>query len=225
MVNEDENTEKEFTTRERLLKAGMEQFATKGFEKTTVRDICKQADANLNAIKHHFGDKWELYLAVLEHCRTTGGPSIVPDIPLDASAEKQLHLFVHSVVKTMFKRRQSSVAKFGFQLMMRELQNPTGALQIGMKFVILPHWKRLNSILEKLLPEGIDEVSQHLLAFSVIGQINSYRFNEPIMKFVISKTEYDRISAKRVAEHITRVTLAAARSYHSESEDGQAIQE
>ncbi|MEL6110354.1 MAG: CerR family C-terminal domain-containing protein [Planctomycetota bacterium] len=219
MVNEKENSSKEPTTRERLLEAGVEQFATKGFEKTTVRDICKQAGANLNAIKHHFGDKWELYLAVLEQCREAGGTDLDLEIPLDASAEKELHLFIHSVVKTMFKRRQSSMGKFGVQLMMRELQNPTGALKIGMSFFILPIWKRLNAILEKLLPDDIDQVSQHLLAFSVMGQISSYRINEPIMRFVISKTEYDRISAKRVADHITRVTLAAARSYHSASED------
>ncbi|MEM1067789.1 MAG: CerR family C-terminal domain-containing protein [Planctomycetota bacterium] len=222
MSNEDRNSDVEPTTRERLLEAGMEQFATKGFQKTTVRDLCKQADANLNAIKHHYGDKWELYLAVLERCRTEGGTCTDPEIPPDASAEKQLQLFVHAVVKTMFKRRQSSVGRFGFQLMMREIQNPTGALKIGMGFFIMPLWKQLNSILEQLLPDDVDPVTQHLLAFTVLGQINSYRFNDPIMRFVISKTEYDRISAKRVADHITRVTLAAARSYHLDPEDDQA---
>ncbi|MEM1227942.1 MAG: CerR family C-terminal domain-containing protein [Planctomycetota bacterium] len=218
MVNEENIPEQEASTRERLLNAGMSLFAKKGFEKATVREICKHADANLNAIKHHFGDKWELYLAVLQHCRDAGGSAVELDVQRDSSAEEQLHAFIHSVVKTMFKRRESTVARFGFQLMMRELQNPTGALKVGMKFFIVPYWNRLNAILDELLPDDVDQVSRNLMAFSVMGQISSYRFNEPMMKFVVSKSEFDRISAKKVADHITRVTLAAAQSYYPETD-------
>lgn len=53
-------------TRSRILQAASEVFVEKGFRKTTVRDICAAADANVAAINYHFGDKKRLYGQVLE---------------------------------------------------------------------------------------------------------------------------------------------------------------
>lgn len=53
------------TTREKILAAASDVFAVKGFEKTTVRDICAQADVNVAAINYHFRDKQNLYYKVL----------------------------------------------------------------------------------------------------------------------------------------------------------------
>lgn len=53
------------TTREKILAAASDVFAAKGFEKTTVRDICSRADVNVAAINYHFGDKQNLYYQVL----------------------------------------------------------------------------------------------------------------------------------------------------------------
>ena len=53
-------------TRERLLKAATEVFAEHGFEKATIREICRRADANVAAIHYHFGDKKQLYAAIFE---------------------------------------------------------------------------------------------------------------------------------------------------------------
>ena len=54
-------------TRQRVLEAAVEVFAEQGFRKTTVRDICKRAHANVAAINYHFRDKEGLYTAVLQY--------------------------------------------------------------------------------------------------------------------------------------------------------------
>ena len=55
------------STREDILKAGTELFCEKGFDKTTVRDICNQAKANVAAVNYHFKGKIGLGEAVVDH--------------------------------------------------------------------------------------------------------------------------------------------------------------
>lgn len=54
-------------TRERILKAAIEQFSQGGFSGARIELICKHADVNPRMIYHYFGDKAGLYVAVLEH--------------------------------------------------------------------------------------------------------------------------------------------------------------
>src|ERR1043166_2266348 len=53
-------------TRDRLLAAAEKLFAERGFKKVTVREICREAGANIAAINYHFGDKRGLYREVLQ---------------------------------------------------------------------------------------------------------------------------------------------------------------
>jgi AcrR family transcriptional regulator len=47
-------------TRARILDAAMEDFALRGFEASTLRDIASQAEVSLGLIRHHFGSKHQL---------------------------------------------------------------------------------------------------------------------------------------------------------------------
>lgn len=53
--------------RRRLLEAASEEFAEKGYEGATVRDIVARAHANLNSINYYFGSKQELYVEVMRY--------------------------------------------------------------------------------------------------------------------------------------------------------------
>ena len=57
-------------TRDRLLHAAGDEFARNGFERASVRSICDAAEANVSAVKYHFGSKHELYLAVWDVAAT-----------------------------------------------------------------------------------------------------------------------------------------------------------
>ena len=59
-----ENTDTEsHGARSRLVLAALRQFAEKGFEAATTREICEAAGANISAIRYYFGDKAGLYRA------------------------------------------------------------------------------------------------------------------------------------------------------------------
>src|ERR1043165_7395597 len=48
-------------TKQRLLDAAVKLFAERGFQNVTIRDVCKEAGANLAAVNYYFRDKLGLY--------------------------------------------------------------------------------------------------------------------------------------------------------------------
>jgi AcrR family transcriptional regulator len=53
------------TTRARLLDSALKQFALRGFEATSVDDICSGANVSKGAFYHHFASKQALFLSLL----------------------------------------------------------------------------------------------------------------------------------------------------------------
>jgi len=62
---------------DRILRAARHQFATQGFDGTTIRDIAFEADVNLAAIRYYFDSKSGLYFRVLQHLLGPLGPAIL----------------------------------------------------------------------------------------------------------------------------------------------------
>jgi AcrR family transcriptional regulator len=59
-------TEKEIQdTKEKILRAGRELFALKGYEGTSIRDIALHAEVNLAAINYHFSSKENLFRQIM----------------------------------------------------------------------------------------------------------------------------------------------------------------
>lgn len=72
-------------TRDKLIGAAKELFAEKGYKETSIRDIAKSADANLNAVNYHFENKRNLYLEVIATSKRDFGLKISkllePEVP------------------------------------------------------------------------------------------------------------------------------------------------
>ena len=71
-------------TRERLLATAIEQFGLHGYDHATVRDICRQAGANVNAVSYYFEDKQGLYVEAVKTAhraiRQGQGPVAIDEI-------------------------------------------------------------------------------------------------------------------------------------------------
>jgi AcrR family transcriptional regulator len=53
--------------RRSLLAAALGAFAEHGYEGMSVRDLARQLGVSHNLVHHHYGSKWELWKAALEH--------------------------------------------------------------------------------------------------------------------------------------------------------------
>jgi AcrR family transcriptional regulator len=53
--------------RRALLEAALSAFAERGYEGTSVRDLARQLGVSHYLVHHHYGSKWQLWKAALEH--------------------------------------------------------------------------------------------------------------------------------------------------------------
>src|SRR5574344_1844243 len=65
-VSEEFMTE-EKTKKEKILQVAIKLFGQKGFDGTSIREICKEASASLSMISYYWGGKKELYQGIIDN--------------------------------------------------------------------------------------------------------------------------------------------------------------
>lgn len=197
-------------TRRHLLEAAAEVFAEAGFRAATVREICQRAGANIAAVNYHFGDKKELYTAVLQQTFVTSLAKYPPDLglPPRATPEQRLRAFVHSFLLRIFSEGPTS--RHG-KLMAREMIEPTGALDAIVRDNIRPMAVVLQAIVVDLLGRKTDEKVVQLCATSVVSQVLFYHHCRPAVTRLFPGLKFDEAGIERLAAHITRFSLAGIR--------------
>lgn len=166
MIQNIQADKNETEARERLLTAAIEQFAAKGFEGATTRDICQQADVNISAIRYYFGDKTGLYRAVFrEPCQKH---------PHFENPQKYSHLPIETALDTFFfdfllPFKQQDQLDLMMKLRLREMIKPTGVWQHEIQEVIKPQHQVMAQLFQNYL--GLQEIDLDIerLTFAIIG--------------------------------------------------------
>ena len=89
--------------RDELIKAATLLFAQKGYVRATVRELAKQAGCSQGLIRHHFGDKQGLLMAVLGQRRSDAQSAVHRLPPCDTVEEEFIQFFewnIDSIWKT-----------------------------------------------------------------------------------------------------------------------------
>jgi AcrR family transcriptional regulator len=214
----------QMATRQHLLEAAGRVFADVGFRAATVREICERAGANIAAVNYHFGDKEQLYRAVLQETYQSAIKKYPADYGLraNATAEERLRAFVHSLLLRIFSEGPS--ARHG-KLMAREMMEPTGALDAIVREDIRPMSALLVSIVSELLGAGADDATKRLCANSVVSQALFYHHCRPVVVRLHPDLKFDRAGIERLTEHITRFSLAAIKNLAKKPQGGRAAKQ
>ena len=198
-------------TRRHLLEAAAEVFAEVGFRAATVRQICEQAGANIAAVNYHFGDKEELYKAVLKDTYVCAIEKYPADfsLPPRATPEQRLRAFVHSFFLRLFSEGPS--ARPG-KLMAREMVEPTSALDVIVKEGMRSMASVLLSIMNDLLGCRVNDETKRLCAMSVVSQVLFYKHCGPVVTRMFPDMKFDEAALEQLSEHVTRFSLAAIKN-------------
>lgn len=196
------------TARRRIVEAAGIVFAAKGFQGSTVREICQLAEVNIAAISYYFEDKATLYREIL---RVAAEQEIqaypLPDWTPETTPATQLHDLILVVM-----RRLGGVGQGMWQsrLIIRELLQPTEFCRELSQNHFSPHFELMLDILSKILPTDTPPHIRIQTAQNIFGQCIAFRVTSEASRFVVGeevmKAHY---SPEDLAKHITRFTLAA----------------
>jgi AcrR family transcriptional regulator len=194
-------------TRQRLLDAGGEVFAQRGFRNATVREICRRARANVAAVNYHFGDKERLYLEVMRQAHGHAFAKYPSDLGLAAGAppEERVKSFVKAFLLRVLDIGKSSWAG---RLMSKELAEPTAALDFIVSEQIRPNFMFLSGAIRELLGGEADDALVRRCAASIVGQCLFYHFGRPVLER-LHGTKIGVGQVEGLTDHITAFSLAA----------------
>src|SRR5918993_4212871 len=217
----DKRTSEHPETRQRLLETAGEVFAEHGFRNATVRDICRRAEANVAAVNYHFAGKEGLYLEVLRFAHGCAFAKYPPGMGLEpgASPKQRLHAFVRSFLLRVMDKGQPA---WHGKIMIREIADPTGALDTIVRDGIRPHFAMLKGIVSDLLGPKLaaDPDRVRYAAWSVVGQCLFYFFGQPVIVRLQPSQGLGPEDVDAIARHITDFSLAAMKHYPKGGSNG-----
>lgn len=193
-------------TRDALLAAAAEVIAESGFKNARVRDICQRAGANVAAVNYHFGDKEGLYSALIQ----SAFDRIVARFPLDAGVtasstpEQRFHAFVTGYLQRILAAGEE--CRHG-QIIMREMIEPTSALDMMVERVVKPTSLLLDDILQQLLGASLTPQARRSVALSIIGQIVFYAHCRPVLQRMNPDFRLGPVELAALIEHVTQFSL------------------
>ena len=208
-------------TRQQLLKAASEVFATKGFWEATVAEICKKANANAAAANYHFGGKEALYLESWRHAVEKSLKAYPPEggVPGDAPVEERLRGRIHTIM-----RRIVDPESHDFDILHKEMASPTGLLAGVIQESAEPILRGFLSIIRELLGEEAAEEQVQLCLMSIRAQCFGPLLWERHRKMDASTRKLpgpgpDLGDVGALAEHVTRFSLAGVREIRRLTEE------
>lgn len=211
-ASEENTTDKREGTRRRLLDAAAEMFATKGYRKVAVRDICERACANVAAVNYHFGSKDKLHLAAIDHAREralqeSAPSSSKPAGKLDAQGKLRRHL--HGMMSRAFA---TGPAGWYLQIVLREMVDPTPALRHALDEHLGPHQRRLEAIVGQVIGQDPDhdrvkDTSSALLATAIY-----YHSCRPAIEHLRDGFEFNQDAADRLTDVLMSLVLGSVKT-------------
>lgn len=209
-------------TRERLLAVAGRVFAEKGYQETTIADICLQAQANIASVNYHFRDKQTLYLEAwrdafkreLTQYPADGGVSE------SASPERRLAGRIKSLVW-----RMADDNSYSFAIIHKELAQPTRLLADILEKEINPQRQAMFSLLEACLGPAANEQRVHYCHASIMGQCFQLLRIKQLLHSGAQANHLVKLgNIEAYAEHIVRFSLAGIQATQQQhSTDGILI--
>lgn len=200
------------STRQSLIDSALERFGARGYEAASTREIAAGAETNIGSIAYYFGGKEGLRRACAEY--VVGMIRTIAQAALgeghDGSefarltaeeARVRLEAAVLRLVRFVLIQPQ---ARLIVRFMLREIANPSVALDIIYAGVMVPTHQRLCRLWAAATGENPDSENVRLTTFSMIGQIFYFRIGQEIITRRMDWRAYGPSEADAIAEVIIR---------------------
>jgi AcrR family transcriptional regulator len=197
-------------TRQRLLDAAGELFAEKGFRLAATREICRKAGTDIAAIHYHFGNKDNLYEAVLRYADRLLSDAI-PDFSAspERSREARLREMIEWVLKQCFAQGQPA---WRWRFIEHATVELTPGLEAFFKSRILPMYDALDSICREFLGKSASRLQVRLATRSILGQCFYYRHFRALISVTEGGEMFSPEGLHELTDHIVGFSIAGLKA-------------
>jgi AcrR family transcriptional regulator len=196
-------------TRDKLLEAAGRAFAERGYAGATVRDICKEAGANVAAVNYYFKDKLALYTEVLNQMkRAAYVDQMRAALNQKASPEEILRAVIKARLRGLHGQKRPD---WHFRIAAREFAQPTPAMAQVIDKVMRPIHDRVREVVGKIIGRSPDHEQTRLCTYSIMGQMLLYVLASPVLMRLWPEMKMTAEQLDRVANHIADFSLAYLR--------------
>ena len=168
--------------RDKLLAAGTELFAAKGFAGVSIRELATAAGVNSALISYHYGGKEGLYEAVLTAQYSRVLEKFEAIAAADVSVEEKIRLYADAI-----RRNHTEEQPFMARLIQGELTSPTAC----MENVVRKYTSRIARLVGGILREGIQQgtfrqdIDPMFAALSMAGMFNFFFILREVTKSIV----------------------------------------
>ncbi len=200
-------------TRDRLLIAASRIFAEKGFQESTIAEICEQAETNIASVNYHFRDKETLYLESWRFAFKRELKLYPPDggLMTDAPAEQRLAERIRA-----FINRVSDDSSYSFAIINKEMAQPTRLLADILEKEINPQRLQMLGLLKECLGQAASDEQIHYCHTSIMGQcFQLLRLKHMQNARHFRSHPHDLSDSKAFAEHVVQFSMAGIQAIRS----------
>lgn len=160
-------------SKERILSAAVRLFAEKGYDGTSIREICKLANANICLISYYWGGKRELYQGIMEDLieRQSEYAKTFIDFniePKTLQKSVQIDLLMKIVDKFIAFFYSKNISKDLLIFLLKEQQNSSFMAQS-------PVFNYLRKVVACIFEKGENDKEIIFKTLFIISQLNSPR--------------------------------------------------
>lgn len=160
-------------SKERILSAAVKLFAQKGFDGTSIREICKIANANICMISYYWGGKKELYQGIIDDLieRQSEYTKTFIDFNLDPKTLKkseQIELLMTMLDKFIAFFYSKNISKDLIIFLLKEQQNSSFMSKT-------PAFTYLRSVIASIFEKNVNDKEIIFRTLFIISQLNSPR--------------------------------------------------
>ena len=207
-----------------LLETACRVFAEKGYRDATIAEICEKAGANIAAVNYYFRDKETLYGVAWRLAFQRSLETYPPDggVPPGAPAEERLRGRIISLVQRIINPENHE-----FEIIRKELANPTGLLEEVMRESIEPLARSLSAVVQELLGDNASEEQVRLCQMSIMAQCLHPMMRHRFQKLFDgppappNKPLPQNSGIEIIAEHIIQFSLAGIKEIRRRIETGE----
>ena len=187
-------------SKQRILNAATKLFAAQGFEGTSIRQICKEADANICMISYFWGGKQELYNGIIEDLieKQTEYAKTFIDFDIEPSSldkTSQINLLMTVIDKIIEFFYSEKISKYLLIYLLKAQQNEKSAIN-SPAFMYLK--KLIGAIFNK--PENDREII--FKTVFIISQFNSPKILPNFSLYPLGQDDFIQEDIKIIKENV-----------------------